>query len=722
MINQAKIILKEKFGYDEFRPLQKEIIENILNKNDTLVIMPTGGGKSLCYQIPALIFSGLTIVVSPLISLMKDQVEQLTEVGVNAIFLNSTLSYEQYQFNISQLKQGKVKLVYLAPETLFLQRTLALFSSLTIDCITIDEAHCISEWGHDFRPEYRKLVEIRSSFPSAVCTALTATATPRVQKDIIDNLKFDTSNEFVASFNRKNLFLQIIPKSNPVMQTIEFLEKFKKMSGIIYCFSRKQVDELYEILSDESYSVRPYHAGLSEVERRQNQELFIRDDVQIIIATIAFGMGINKPNIRFVLHYDLPKSIESYYQEIGRSGRDGLNAHCLLLFGYGDIRKIQYFIKKKEPKEQQVAKAHLNALLQFAETHECRRIPLITYFGEKYNIEKCDMCDVCVGEEKTLVDISIPAQKFLSCVKRTGELFGTGHIIDVLRGSQSQKILKFSHQELSTYGIGKDFSKKQWSQMSRQFLHQGLMDQDVQYGSLTLNKKTYEVFKGEMKVFGFIEEDENNYTESKKKDEQLEYDNALFEILRTERKKLADESNVPPYVIFPDKTLIDFSHYYPQTKESMLNMHGVGTEKLKKYGDDFLEIIISHCSENQINEKQKTGNKPKPQPAKSYQTQKHHIICKAYNGGQSINQLMEHYSIKQTTILDHFYKYINEGYLLKPDGIIQLSTLPTDKREAVFQTLSEIGTELLKPIHEAYDGEISYEELKILRLYYLCRM
>ena len=375
-----KAILKNTFGFDEFRPLQEDIINCILNKKDSLVIMPTGGGKSLCFQIPALIFKGLTIVISPLISLMKDQVQQLTEVGINAVFLNSSLSPEDYRINEELIKNNKTKLLYVAPETLTMEKTLNLLSSVKVDCITVDEAHCISEWGHDFRPEYRQIAEISLKFKDAVIAAFTATATPQVQDDIIKNLKLKTSKKFVASFNRKNLYLQIIPKFDPLTQTIEFLEKYPNQSGIIYCFSRRQVDELYEELSKRNFSVRPYHAGLSDDDRKRHQEEFIRDDVQIIVATIAFGMGINKPNVRFVIHHDLPKNIESYYQEIGRAGRDGIQAHCLLFFGYGDISKINYFIDQKEDKEKRIAKIHLDALIRYAEAYNCRRIPLLNYF------------------------------------------------------------------------------------------------------------------------------------------------------------------------------------------------------------------------------------------------------------------------------------------------------------------------------------------------------
>ena len=384
MIDKAERILKHVFGYDEFRPLQADIIENVLHKNDTLVIMPTGGGKSLCYQLPALIFEGLTIVVSPLISLMKDQVEQLVQMGVSAVFLNSSLSLGEYRHNVDRIKRGAVKLLYLAPEALLKANMLDMLSSVEVDCLTIDEAHCISQWGHDFRPEYRQLVQVRDRFPKAACIALTATATPRVREDIKANLGFDASNEFIDSFDRKNLFIQIATKYNPLDQTIKFIKKFPNQSGIVYCFSRRQVDDLYEALRSEGFSVRPYHAGLTDKERNENQERFIRDDAQIIVATIAFGMGIDKPDVRFVVHYDLPQTIESYYQEIGRAGRDGLRSDCLLLFSYGDIQKIKYFINKKETREQRVAIIHLNALLRFVETEVCRRIPLLDYFGETY--------------------------------------------------------------------------------------------------------------------------------------------------------------------------------------------------------------------------------------------------------------------------------------------------------------------------------------------------
>jgi ATP-dependent DNA helicase RecQ len=611
MIEQAKAIMKRVFGFDEFRSLQEKVIQNVLNKKDTLVIMPTGSGKSLCYQIPALLFNGLTIVVSPLISLMKDQVEQLRELGVPTVMLNSSLAYEEYLQNVSRVRKNEVKLLYVAPETLLKSNILEMLSTIPVDCLTIDEAHCISEWGHDFRPEYRQLAEVRKHFPRAVCMALTATATPRVRQDITNCLQFDQSNEFIDSFDRPNLFLRIFPKRNPSAQVIRFLEKFQNQSGIIYCATRRQVDELSVLLANQGLSVRPYHAGLSDEERKENQELFIRDDVQIIVATIAFGMGINKSNIRFVVHYDLPKNIESYYQEIGRAGRDGVKAYCLLLLSYGDIYKVKYFINQKETDlERRVAYIHLNALLRFVETDVCRRIPLLNYFGESFPKENCGMCDNCLRQDKELTDITHLAHKFLSCVYQTREIFGANHIIDVLRGSKSQKVMKFNHQNLHDYGSGQDLSRRQWFLLSRQFIQKGLLFQDQEYGSLKLTPRGEAVLNGKEKVMGIFKEEEvpgpaaavRKTVGAAGDYHDQEYDRELFEILRQRRKELANMNNLPPYIIFSDRSLIEMAARLPRTRDSFLRIHGVGEAKLAKYGKIFIGLIDNYCKEQQIDE------------------------------------------------------------------------------------------------------------------------
>jgi ATP-dependent DNA helicase RecQ len=718
MVNTSKHILKGVFGYDEFRPLQAEVIDNVLKKHDTLVIMPTGGGKSLCYQIPALIFPGLTIVVSPLISLMKDQVDQLIQAGAPAAFLNSSLTTGQFRRNVEAVKDRTVKLLYMAPEALLRPNMVTLLSSLRVDCLTIDEAHCISEWGHDFRPEYRQIAEVRGRFPDAVCMALTATATPRVREDIKTSLGFKDSNEFVGSFNRENLFIRVAHKQDPFAQTVEFIEEFPDQSGIIYCFSRRQVDDLSEALHKRGYSVLPYHAGMSDKDRNQNQELFIRDDVQIMVATIAFGMGIDKPNVRFVVHYDLPKNMESYYQEIGRAGRDGLPAHCLLLFSYGDIQKVKHFIDQKPDHEQRIANIHLNAFLGFIETEECRRIPLLNYFGEAFTGESCGACDSCLTDEKDLTDITVAAQKFLSCVKRTGERFGAGHIIDILRGSKAKKVVRFGHHQLSTYGIGEEHSKKEWFYLSRQFIQKRLLNQDMEFGGLSLTDKAWKIMRGEEKVLGrLVEQRVEQETEEEKK-----YDRVLFDILRKERKRLADSANVPPYVIFPDRTLMEMATFFPQSEMRLMDIHGVGAAKQKTYGPLFLNIIREYCKPRGIEESLK-GNRKRPAaiPA-SIGGKRHVIVGELFNSGETVADLMERFNIKRDTVLNHLYTCFQEGYgLIESDEFLSLSSVSPDKQKYILNRFEALGVERLRPVWDALDGEVDYKELQILRLHYVSR-
>lgn len=717
MIQKARALLKEMFGYDSFRPLQEDIIASVLNKKDALVLMPTGGGKSICYQIPALMFDGLTVVVSPLISLMKDQVDQLTELGISAIMLNSSLDLEEYYDNIRLIRENRVKLLYVAPETMLKPDIIRLLTSVQVDCIAIDEAHCISEWGHDFRPEYRQLSGVRAQFPHAACLALTATATERVRNDIITNLRFKEPDKYIASFNRENLFFQVLPKQNTFNQLHEFLKKFPDQSGIIYCFSRNGVDALAARLSEYGYSVKPYHAGLSDETRKTNQELFIRDEVQIIVATIAFGMGIHKSNIRFVVHYDLPKSVESYYQETGRAGRDGLHAHCLLLYSYSDIYKIQYFIDQKEDEtEQLAARLHLKALVDYAETAACRRVPLIRYFGEDYREDDCGMCDNCVDPQDSSTDITIPAQMFLSCVKRVNEKFGMNHIIDILRGSESQKILNYEHHTLSTYGIGKSFSKKQWLHLVRQFIRNGLILQDMNdFNTIKLAPLSYDVLKGMSIVSGTLLDEKKDHIESKDVNGN-EYDRDLFDLLRRTRKELADEHNMPAYIIFSDKSLIEMAIYYPQHKSSMLDIHGVGTAKFEKYGDTFLTIIRNYCINKNVEERLKnTGTK------KNGHTYKYTIIGEMYNSGSSIREIMNINGIKLATVLNHLYDYIINGFTITLDGLANYMSCSKDDETIIFNAFDHNGAERLKPAFEALDGRIDYETIAVYRLAYLCR-
>ncbi|MBK9923702.1 MAG: DNA helicase RecQ [Anaerolineales bacterium] len=711
-------ILKETFGYDTFRPLQSEVIENVLARKDTLAVMPTGGGKSLCYQIPSLLFDGLTVVVSPLIALMKDQVEQLRAYGVPSLFLNSTLSPQEYQENMEYVRNGEVKLLYVAPETLLTQRILSLLDSVQVDCITIDEAHCISEWGHDFRPEYRQIVEVRKRFPKAVCLALTATATSRVRQDIRTTLKFSTTNEFVASFNRDNLYIEVMPKRDIYAQAIEMLERYKDQSGIIYCFSRRGVDELSAYLKLRGYSVRPYHAGLEDSERRKNQEAFIRDDAQIIVATIAFGMGINKPNVRFVIHFDLPKSIEGYYQEIGRAGRDGLPAHCLLLYSYSDVAKLRYFIDQKEGNEKRVAIGHLDAIVRYAEDERtCRRKPLLNYFGESYQADNCSNCDNCTSAPTPLADITLYAQKFLSCVKRADEKFGAGHIVDILLGSKNEKVLRWEHEKLSTYGIGTELTKKQWMHIARQLLSMGYLKQEGEFHTLSLTVKALESLKKRETIFGVMQEAERVQTKGKKT--AIEYNSALFAILRQKRKEMADTAGVPPYVIFSDKTLIEMSAYYPQSSKSLLNIAGVGQAKLEKYGDTFLEVIKSYCEKHSIKETSRLSQAPPPS-GKGEIGGRTRVIAEAFNNGATIQALMEQYGFVTGTILDHLMKYIMAGNKVQNrDGLQALTTATPDQQQIAFAAFDELSPTYLKPVFDKLNGKLSYDELKILRMLYL---
>ncbi len=712
-------ILKSTFGYDTFKPLQREIIANVQERRDTLVIMATGGGKSLTYQVPALMFDGLTVVVSPLIALMKDQVEQLRALDVHALFINSSLSPEEYQGNMDAVRRGEIKLLYVAPETLLTPRIFSLLSSLNLDLLAIDEAHCISEWGHDFRPEYRQLVDVRKKFPSAVCMALTATATPRVREDIKATLEISHANEFQSSFNRENLFIEVMPKRDPVAQTLRFLENFKDQSGIIYCFSRKQVDDLASALARHGFSVRPYHAGLEDSERKRNQEAFIRDDVQIIVATIAFGMGINKPNVRFVIHFDLPKNIESYYQEIGRAGRDGLPSHCLLLYSYGDASKIKYFIDQKEEPERSAAYQHLDAMTRYAEGSGCRRKPLLAYFGEAFVNENCGTCDNCGAEQNTQVDITIPAQKFLSCVKRSGERFGAAHVVDILLGSKNEKIEKYSHHELSTYGIGRELTKSQWMHISRQLVERGMLDQEPTYRVLSVTAKGLEMLKSREQVRGLVNEPNKSERPGarSKAFAESEYDKSLFSLLRNKRKELADAEGVPPYVIFSDKTLVEMSGYFPQSQESLLNISGVGQVKYKRYGAEFLTIIKEYCRSNRIDEKYKTPMRTTDKDA----GRRYMAVGEAYNMGQSIEDLMKRYDVTADTILNHLARFIQAGNPLRSaEDLIALSNLSPDQQMAVFKAFDQTGPDMLKPIYDKFNGTINYDELRILRLCYLC--
>lgn len=719
-IQQAEHLLHEVFGFEEFRSLQKDIIENVLQKRDTLAIMPTGGGKSLCFQIPSLIFDGLTIVVSPLISLMKDQVDQLTAYGVSAAFLNSSLAPGKYQNTMDQIRRNELDLLYLAPETLLKSNILNLLSGLQVDCFAIDEAHCISEWGHDFRPEYRQLAEVKNRFDDTVCLALTATATPQVQQDISNSLGLTDANKFVASFNRKNLYLDVTTKTGPLRQTIEFLEDHNEQSGIIYCFSRKQVDELSLDLEANGYSVLPYHAGLGEARRVKNQEAFIRDEVDIIVATIAFGMGIDKPDVRFVIHYDMPKNIESYYQQIGRAGRDGLQADCLFLFSYGDAGKIRYFINEKTGEERQISEKHLQQLMDFVEAQQCRRIKLLEYFGEKFTEQNCGMCDYCTGDVPDSENITVPAQKFLSTIARTEQRFGFHHIKNILVGSRRKEILKFNHDQLSTYGIGNEYNRKEWKQLYRELMRQDIVERGAEHGGLKLTPKAVAVLKGEHELFGVIEKQERRRTvkASKSEIESLDFDLKLLKLLKEKRTELAGEEGVPPYIIFADTTLMEMAYYFPQSEESLLKIHGVGKAKRQKYGDAFLGVITEYCIQKNLQERTKKRSSRKNSKKNPLsRSKRHHQVGQRYNEGESIPEIASFYEVKESTVINNLTKFIQDGHSIRPDGLREFSDLDNEGFKEVAAKFEELGVELLRPVFEALDEQVPYDQLRVVQLY-----
>ena len=497
---RALQVLRRTFGFSHFFPVQAEVIVRILQRQDALVVMPTGGGKSLCYQLPALLFEGLTVVISPLVALMQDQVSQLGAVGVSAACLNHMVPLHEHTAITHLIRRGLIKLLYVAPETLLRPETLMLLEQAGLACLAIDEAHCISEWGHDFRPEYRQLQEVRRRFPQAVCLALTATATPRVREDIRSLLGIATEGEFVASFNRPNLFLAVEPRHDALVQVLAFLEQRRRQAGIIYCSTRKQTDELCAALNANGWPALPYHAGLEDTERRHSQEGFLHDQSPLMVATIAFGMGINKANVRFVVHAHLPKDLESYYQEIGRAGRDGLRADCLLLYSRGDAMVHRHFINQGTECERPGREARLQALMRFAEARDCRRRPLLAYFGETLG-QPCGHCDNCVQPAKgEMTDATAAAQKFLACVKLTGQSFGPAHLIAALRGSRAKKVLARRHDRLTVFGIGKEHSTEQWRVLVQQFIRLGLLEQDFEFGSLHLAPKGWDVLHGKEKV------------------------------------------------------------------------------------------------------------------------------------------------------------------------------------------------------------------------------
>jgi len=588
-------ILNSTFGYHEFRGPQAAVIDALVAGEDVLVLMPTGGGKSLCYQIPALVREGVGVVVSPLIALMQDQVSALRELGVRAGFLNSSLSAQEMWQTELALQRGELDMLYVAPERLIQPRTLELFHQIKISLFAIDEAHCVSQWGHDFRSDYLKLELLHREFPQVPRIALTATADVRTRDEIIARLQLENAQQFINGFDRPNIQYRIAQKNNPKIQLMRFLrEEQAGNSGIVYCLSRNKVEQIAEWLSSEKFTALPYHAGLPANVRQKNQERFLREDNIIMVATIAFGMGIDKPDVRFVAHLDLPKSIEAYYQETGRAGRDGEPATTLLLYGLEDVVKLRQMMAQSEGSEEfkRNEQQRLNAMLGLCEITSCRRQSLLRYFGDTL-AQPCGNCDCCITPPQTW-DATEAVQMALSCVYRTGQRFGAGHVIDVLRGSNNEKILSFDHHKLTTYGIGKHLSADEWKAIFRQLVARGLLDVNSDgFGGLILNESCRAFLRGDEKIS--LRRDikaANNSPRRANLGQGIEAeDQGLWNALRSCRKRLAEEQGVPPYVIFHDATLREMLEFRPLTAEQLRSITGVGESKLKRFGEEFLAVI-----------------------------------------------------------------------------------------------------------------------------------
>jgi ATP-dependent DNA helicase RecQ len=725
--------LKQYFGYDTFWPGQRQVIEHVLTGRDTFVLMPTGGGKSLTYQLPALLLPGLTIVVSPLIALMQDQVDRLAANGIPATFVNSMLSTSERLQREQAAIDGHIKLLYVAPERLmggnFLYLLDQVESNVGLSLLAVDEAHCVSEWGHDFRPEYRQLGQLRERYSQIPLLGLTATATERVREDILAQLRFQDPYIHIASFNRPNLSYEVREKHrNSYKELLQLLRKQPDASVIIYCQSRKSVDDLSAMLQHDGINALPYHAGLTNEQRTEHQNRFIRDDVTVLVATIAFGMGISKPDVRAVIHFDLPRNLEGYYQESGRAGRDGQPAQCILFFNHGDRVKIEYLVAQKiDEQEQRIARQQLQQVTAYGESSTCRRRVLLAYFGETLQVENCGNCDNCL-RDVVLEDRTVDAQKLLWCIHKTGQRFGMRHIIDILRGANTQKIRDYHHDELPFYGKGKQYSTDEWLRLGRALLHQGVLSETTDgYPVLRLNELSLEVLRKQRSIQVAAPPPSKQKTQSaqtmqstsngKEKSNEVTVltaeERMLFQHLRNLRKQVADEQGVPPYVVFPDTSLRAMAQQRPQTKAQFAEIPGVGNLKLEAYFTIFTTEIRAYCEANNLS-MEVQGDVARTEYSLPVNNSKagftHKVTLELYRLGLSIEEIAERRNLKPTTIIGHLCELLEAGEFVDVERL-----LPSERYEVIVAALRRVGMSTLRPAKDFLGEAYTYDEIRLVR-------
>nr|WP_226389499.1 DNA helicase RecQ [Penaeicola halotolerans] len=720
MEQQIKSKLKEVFGFSNFRGNQEAIINNILSGRNTFVIMPTGAGKSLCYQLPAIVREGTAIVISPLIALMKNQVDQLNAVNIKANFLNSTLTKTESNKIKKEVLSGEVKLLYVAPESLNKEENIAFLQKSNISLVAIDEAHCISEWGHDFRPEYRKIKQIIAMIGNLPIIALTATATPKVQIDIQKNLQMEDADVFKSSFNRKNLYYEVRPKikSESKKQLIKYVKSHKGKSGVIYCLSRKKVEEIAELLSVNGIKTAPYHAGLDASVRMKNQDDFLNEEVDVIVATIAFGMGIDKPDVRFVIHYDTPKSLEGYYQETGRAGRDGLEGNCIMFYKYEDIIKLEKFNKDKPVNERENAKLLLQEMASYAESSVCRRKQLLHYFGERFD-EECGFCDNCQKKKETF-DAKEPLQLVLKTVLQTKERFGIPHICNVIRGVHSEYTKSYSHDKLDVFGKGGEQQEVFWKAVIRQGMIEEFLEKDIDnYGVIRLTEKGKSFIND---PFGITFSHDHDFTSMTAESEVAEvqnasskaYDEKLFELLKAERKKVAKSKNLPPYVIFQDPSLEEMATLYPTTRDELAQINGVGMGKVVKFGSSFLELIKNYVEENDIITAsdvivKTSGSKSKIKI----------FIIQQIDRKIDLNDIADAQGLTMDELLREIEQICYSGTKLNINYYID-NTIDSDRQEELYDYFMTADTDNIKvALSELDDADFSEEELRLIRIKFI---